>query len=121
MPAESSGSYPKKLPLKVVRDVIRITRKNKSIPALYSSDIINQKIYYDTLEDACEYFKWYVNSDSRCVRVDDIVNFTDNIMQFGMIDSKEMVFSLKEALKKVDATVMTLPFESTHFGGKDKL
>ena len=41
-------------------------------------------------------------------------------MQIGMIDTRNKIYTVKEALENVDVTAMTLPFESAHFGGKSK-
>lgn len=109
-----------KLPSTMVKDVICIARENACIPALYDSNIKNQQIYYDTLEGACKYFEWYIREDPRCVRVKDVMNYTSDILQIGMLDSKDAIFSVKEALTEVEATVMALPFESVHFGGKNR-
>ena len=117
---DSDVVHIEKLPSDIVQKVIGIIRENNAIPALYTSNIHNQYIYYDTLEGACEYFEWYVNEDPRSVRVENVANHTDDIMQIGLIDKKNVIYSVKEALKKVDATVMTLPFENTHFGGKSE-
>ncbi len=111
--------YIEKIPSIIVEEVVFITREHGVIPILYDSNIEDQHVYYDTVENACKYFKWYINKDTRCVRVKDVMNCTENIMQIGMLDSKDAIFSVKEALADVETTVMTLPFESAHFGGKN--
>jgi len=107
-----------KLRPSLIQEVIGIARDHHTIPALYTSDVKNQNIYYDTLEGACEFFVWYVNNDPRSVRVENISNHIEDIMQVSLVAEKEVIFSVKEALPEVDATVMILPFESSHFGGK---
>ena len=46
------------------------------------------------------------------------MDYTENILQIGMIGAKDVVFSVKNALTSLDITVIALPFESTRFGGK---
>ena len=104
----------------VVKDVIRIVRECGAIPALYDSNIENQRIYYDTLEGACEHFEWYIKEDPRCIRVENVENHTGDVIQIGMVAARDVIFSVKDALEEIDATVMTLPFESSHFGGKSR-
>ena len=62
----------------VVREIIRIIRSNGAIPALYTTDLLNQNVYYDTLEGACRFFAWYVTEDRRCERIDDVVQYADD-------------------------------------------
>ncbi|MCE5249582.1 HAD-IIB family hydrolase [bacterium] len=107
-----------KLPSAVVREVVRITRELGAIPTLYSTDIHHQTVYYDTLEGACDYFTWYVTNDKRCTMIDDVMTVTDDVLQIGMIAAREIIFSIRDALKEVTAKVIALPFESVHFGGK---
>ncbi len=107
-----------KLAPSLVKDVINIVYEQGAIPALYDTKVENQKIYYDTLVGACEFFKWYVKEDPRCELVEDVAKYTGDILQIGMIAEKEVIFSVKKALSGIEATVMTLPFESVHIGGK---
>ena len=104
----------------VVKNIIRIVRECGAIPALYDSNIENQRIYYDTLEGACEHFEWYIKEDPRCIRVENVENHTGDVMQIGMVAARDIIFSVKDALEEIDATVMTLPFESSHLGGKSR-
>lgn len=108
-----------KLDSGLVAAAVNIIREKGAIPALYSSDLHNQKVFYDTLDGACDHFAHYIDHDSRTVKVDDVLNYTDNILQIGLIAAKDIIFSIKEALTHHDTTVMTLPFESPSIGGKN--
>ena len=102
----------------IVAEVIHTARKNGAIPALYSADIINQSVFYDTIEGACEYFARYIREDPRAVLVDDVLHYTEDILQIGMVDERDKVFTVTEKLNNIDATVMKLPFESPRMGVK---
>ena len=104
----------------VVRKVVQVTREQGAIPALYNTDIFHQAVYYDTLDGACEFFKWYVTEDKRCERVDDIMEYTDNVLQVGMIAARDIIFSIRDGLDMSGARVLALPFESPSFGGKNR-
>lgn len=105
----------------VVGDVVRLIRGNGAIPVVYNADIHNQRIYYDSLKDACTFFEWYVGHDKRAVRVPEIMDYSGNIQQIGTIDARETVFRIRdEILRGNRATPMPLPFESPHFGGKNQ-
>jgi len=104
----------------VVRKVVQVTREQGAIPALYNTDIFHQAVYYDTIDGACDFFKWYVTEDKRCERVGDIMGYTDDILQVGMIATRDIIFSIKDGLKGSGARVLALPFESPHFGGKNR-
>jgi len=108
-----------KLPSSLVETVICVMREHGAIPVSYDSNVEDQQVYYDTLEGACKYFEWFIREDPRCVKVKDVMNYTGDIMQINMLDSKDIIFSVKEALTEIEATVITLPFESVHFGGKN--
>jgi Cof subfamily protein (haloacid dehalogenase superfamily) len=103
----------------IVRKIVEIFRSLDSIPTLYDTNIHNQKVYYDTTEGACMYFDWYVVKDPRCKKVGDVLDYAGDVLQAGAIDTKEAIFNLRDALSMLDAVVVTLPFENTHFGGKD--
>ena len=108
-----------KIPPEVSRDVITIVSANGAIPVLYNSNIFSQSMFYDTLENACEYFTWYLTNDLRSVRVQNILEHVDDVMQIGMIENRETVFRIRKALSDYPVAVMSLPFESAHFGGKN--
>jgi len=103
----------------LAKTVVESIRSHGAIPALYTTDIMNQRVYYDSLERACRFFKWYVKKDSRCELVDDAMDYIDDVLQIGMIDEKKTVLAIKDDLKEFDVRVMALPFESAHFGGKN--
>ena len=103
----------------IVRKIVEIFRSMGAIPTLYDTHIHNQTVYYDTTEGACKYFDWYVVKDPRCKKVDDVLVYAGDVLQAGAIDTKGAIFALREALSELDAVVVTLPFENTHFGGKD--
>ena len=104
----------------VVREVVRVTREQGAIPALYNTDIFHQAVYYETIDGACEFFKWYVTEDKRCERVDDIMEYTDNVLQVGMIAARDIIFSIRDGLDMSGARILALPFESPRFGGKNR-
>ena len=112
--------YMETLTPEVVREVIKVTREQGAIPALYNSNILHQTVYYDTLEGACEFFTWYVTEDKRCIRIDDVMDYTENVLQVGMIASRDVIFAIRDALKGSGARVLSLPFESPRFGGKNR-
>jgi Cof subfamily protein (haloacid dehalogenase superfamily) len=99
--------------------VIGIVRSEGAVPVIYSSDIFDQRIYYDTVEGACEYFVWYVNHDPRSTLVDDILLHAHEAQQIGAIAPREAIFRIRDRLLEGPTTPVTLPFESPHFGGKD--
>jgi len=115
---DESVSHMEKLSSGQVAEAVRITRERGAIPALYSSDIHRQKIYYDTLENASDYFIRYVTEDPRVERVGDVTDHIGDILQIGVIAPRETILDLGRALAVIDATVMTLPFESPRYGGK---
>ncbi|MFC1528636.1 HAD-IIB family hydrolase [Candidatus Latescibacterota bacterium] len=100
--------------------IIRTMRDNGVIPALYTTNHENQRIYYDTLDGACELFEWYVTNDQRCALVDDVMTYTDDVLQIGAIAKKNTVLDIRDALDEFGVRVMTLPFESSHIGGKNR-
>jgi Cof subfamily protein (haloacid dehalogenase superfamily) len=108
-----------KLPPATVEQIITISREYGVIPSLYDSDIFCQHVYYDTLDGACDYFRWYVEKDPRCVLVSDILGYIGDIMQIGMVEKKEIIFTVQDALREVEATLIAVPFENVHFGGKN--
>jgi Cof subfamily protein (haloacid dehalogenase superfamily) len=108
-----------RIPADVVGEVVRVFRSHGAVPVLYSADIYNQKMYYDTTEGACEYFVWFVGNDLRATRVDDIMEFAGDVQQIGTIAPRETVNRIRADLAGGRATAMSLPFESTHFGGKN--
>lgn len=103
----------------VVEKVVRVTRELGAIPALYNTDIFHQAVYYDTLDGACDFFKWYVTDDKRCERVGDVMEYTDNVLQVGMIAERDIIFSIRDGLDLSGARILALPFESPSFGGKN--
>ena len=108
------------IPREVVGEVVNVIRGNGAIPVLYDADIHNQHIYYDSLENACSFFEWYVKNDKRAVRVGDVMEYAGNIQQMGTIDAREKIFRIRDELLLGNrATPMPLPFESPHFGGKN--
>jgi len=104
----------------IVRKVVQVTREQGAIPALYNTDIFHQAVYYDTIDGACDFFKWYVTDDKRCERIGDIMEYTDNVLQVGMIAARDIIFSIRDGLDGSGARVLALPFESPHFGGKNR-
>ncbi|MBN1293926.1 MAG: HAD-IIB family hydrolase [Candidatus Latescibacteria bacterium] len=103
----------------LVKKVVEVTRQNGAIPALYSADVLNQTVYYDTVENACDFFSWYVSTDKRCVKIDDVLNYTEDILQIGMIAARDIIFAIRDELEGSETKVICLPFESPHFGGKN--
>ena len=103
-----------------VAEAVRIMREHGAVPALYNSRVEAQTVFYDTIEGACDLFTWYVGRDPRFILVDDSLAYTEGILQIGTIEAREVIFALKEELAVLGVTVMTLPFESTHFGGKNQ-
>ena len=103
----------------LAKNVVESIRSHGAIPALYTTDIMNQRVYYDSLERACTFFKWYVKKDTRCELVDNVMDYIDDVLQIGMIDEKKTVLAIRDTLKEFDVRVMALPFESAHFGGKN--
>jgi Cof subfamily protein (haloacid dehalogenase superfamily) len=116
---ESEILHQTTIPRPVAEEVIRTVRANGAIPVLYDSNIYNQSMYYDTMENACEYFIWYLSHDPRGVRVPDIMEHAGDVMQMGMIADSKTIIRIKDALAGHPVAVMSLPFESAHFGGKD--
>ncbi|MFC1649958.1 Cof-type HAD-IIB family hydrolase [Candidatus Latescibacterota bacterium] len=110
--------HAEKLSEEIVKEVIGIARDCGAVPALYDMSIENQNIFYDSLEGVCEYFEYYINTDPRCVRVDNVENHADNIMQISTVADKEIIISMRDALSEIDATVMVLPYETPRLGGK---
>ncbi|MFC1607591.1 HAD hydrolase family protein [Candidatus Latescibacterota bacterium] len=104
----------------IVRTVLGVIRGKGGIPALYDTDMLDQKVYYDSIDGACEFFTWYVTDDPRCVRVNDIMDYAGDTLQIGMIAGRDIVFSICEALEESPVRAMALPFESAHFGGKNQ-
>ncbi len=109
----------KTIPPESVRAAVPYFRSRGAVPVLYNTDIQSQKMYYDTVEGACEFFTWYVNNDPRSTRVDDIMEFAGEVQQIGSIAPRNSIFGLRDDLATVSVVPMTLPFESPHFGGKN--
>jgi len=116
---ESSIMHQKTIPAGVAGDVVKLIRRNGAVPVLYSKDIYNQQIYYDTTEGACDFFVWYVNNDKRSARVSDIMAFVEHTQQIGTIAARESILNIRAEMFPISAVPMTLPFESPHFGGKN--
>lgn len=108
-----------RIPADVVGEVVGVFRSHGAVPVLYSADIFNQKMYYDTIEGACEYFVWYVGNDLRSTRVEDIMAFAGDVQQIGTIAPRETVARIRMDLAGSRAAPMSLPFESPRFGGKN--
>ena len=89
--------YEEKLSSELAKDIIKVIRNHNSVPVLYNTHIENQKIFYDTLENACEYFTWFIQKDSRCVHIDDVMNYTDDVMQISTVADKELILEIKES------------------------
>ena len=109
----------KRIPPEVVAEVVAAFRVRGAVPVLYSADIFSQKMYYDTVEGACEYFVWYVSQDPRSARVDDIMRYANDVQQIGTIAPREVIFRIRDDLAGSRAVPISLPFESPHFGGKN--
>ena len=109
-----------KLPLETAEKIIHTMRAHGAIPALYTTNIEDQRIYYDTLDGACDFFTWYVTKDPRCVFVDDVLRYTEDALQIGTIAEKEKIWELRDVLGDLEARVQALPFENASFGGKNK-
>ncbi len=103
----------------VTREIIRILRDRGTIPALFNTDIEDQYIYYDSLDGACEFFKWYVKKNSRTVRVDNVMAYTSDVLQIETIAEREVICDICGVLQGIDVQIVSLPFESTFFGGKN--
>ena len=107
------------LPGSIVREIVEAARETGVLPALYTADMFEQKVYYDTLEDAPEYFRWYMESDSRCVMIPDVLGLEEPLVQFGSIAQRDLIFQLRDRLEDLPLKIVTVPFESAHIGGKD--
>ncbi|MFC1692459.1 Cof-type HAD-IIB family hydrolase [Candidatus Latescibacterota bacterium] len=99
--------------------VVEVIREKGAIPALYNTNLLDQRIYYDSLEGACSFFEWYVTEDPRCVLVDDVMDYTGDVLQIGTIAEKRMIFDIRDALDDNRLKVIVLPFENARFGGKN--
>ncbi len=109
------------LPPGTARSVVAVMRDHGAIPALYDTNITDQRVFYDTLDGACRYFEWYVTEDRRCRRVKEVLDHTDDVLQIGTIASREVIFDVRDMLAgERNACVMALPFESSVFGGKNR-
>lgn len=115
---DDSLRHLEKLTPEQVDDVVRITREEGAIPALYTTDMTNQQVLYDTLEKACDFFAIYIREDSRTRKVDDVLDHADDVLQVAMIAARDIIFRVRDRLSEMDITVMALPFESPRFGGK---
>jgi len=102
-----------------VEKALGVMRSRGAIPVLFTADVLNQRVYYDTLEDACGFFRWYVTNDERCERIDDIGSYTGDVLQIGSIAVKDVIFRVREELDGDGVRVMALPFESPSIGGKN--
>jgi Cof subfamily protein (haloacid dehalogenase superfamily) len=107
------------LPRVIVRKAVDVMRSLGAIPALYDTNQFDQRVYYDTLDGACEFFEWYVTTDKRCHRTDDVLALDIDVLQIGTIARKDIIFAVREALSNDPPVVMALPFESEVFGGKN--
>lgn len=107
------------LPRDIVRKAVDVMRSLGAIPALYDTNQFDQRVYYDTLDGACEFFEWYVTTDKRCHRTDDVLALDIDVLQIGTIARKDIIFAVREALSNDPPVVMALPFESEVFGGKN--
>jgi len=103
-----------------VRRSVDVMRGRGVVPTLYNTDQLNQRVYYDTVEGACEYFKWYVGNDPRCVMVDNVYDYTGDVLQIGSIAERDVIFSIRDELDGRDIHVVAMPFESPIFGGKNR-
>lgn len=99
--------------------VAGIIRRNGAIPTFYTTNIHDQHIFYDTLDGACDYFRWYVEHDRRSVRVPDVLAHADDVQQIAAIAARDIIFRIRDEVSALRATPVTLPFESPHFGGKN--
>jgi len=108
-----------RIPPEIVREVVGTFRARGAVPVLYSADIFHQKMYFDTVEGACEYFVWYVRNDPRSTRVDNIMKHAHDVQQIGTIAPRETVFLIRGDLAGSRTVPMSLPFESAHIGGKN--
>jgi 5-amino-6-(5-phospho-D-ribitylamino)uracil phosphatase len=114
----NTPAFLEKLTPETAAAIIRVTRSSGAVPALYTTDIDDQKVLYDTLEGASDYFSWYIREDQRTHKVTDVMDHTGDVLQIGMIASRQAIFAVREAVERLDATMMALPFESPRFGGK---
>ncbi len=99
--------------------VIEATRARGGIPAVYDADLDNQRVYYDTLDGACELFTWFVTNDKRCEMVSDVMAMTGDVLQIGTIAERDTVTAIRDDLAGDQVRVMTLPFENERIGGKN--
>ncbi len=106
------------IPPESVRKAVPLFRGRGAVPVIYNTDIQSQKMYYDTVEGACEFFTWYVGNDPRSTRVDDIMDYAGEVQQIGSIAPRDDIFGLRDDLAAVSVVPMTLPFESPHFGAR---
>ena len=109
-----------KLESEQIARAVKVIREEGAIPALYDTDMHGQSVFYDTLEGACEYFRWYVTEDSRTHKVDDVLAVTNDILQISAIAEKHIIHSIRDILRESEMHVMALPFESVRFGGKNQ-
>ncbi len=107
------------LPPDMAAKVIQAVRGRGAIPAIYNADVYDQRVFYDTLEDACDLFAGYITGDSRCTKVDDVLDMTDNVLQIGTIAARETIHAIRDDLADTPVRVMILPFETPRYGGKN--
>ena len=100
----------KTIPPPVAGEIIRIVREHRVIPAVYSADIHHQKIFYSDLKNARGHFFKYVIDDIRAEHVANILDYTGNVLQIGIVAEKEIVSAISGELAAVEATVIMLPF-----------
>lgn len=103
-----------------VAHAVQVIREGGAIPALYDADIHDQSVYYDTLDGASEYFRWYVREDPRTRKIDDVLAAPGDFLQIGAIAEKRIIHEIRDILRESDMHVMALPFESPRFGGKNQ-
>ena len=107
------------LGVKNVRRAVEVMREAGAPPALYTTSFAYQKVLYDRFDETCEFFRWYVTNDPRCIRVGNVLAHADDVLQIGSVAKRETIFRIRDRLTADDVVVMTMPFESPRLGGKN--
>ena len=90
--------------------VIRAAYDQNVIPAVYSADILRQKIFYSERNCAEGDFFRYLIDDIRVEKVADVLAHTGNVLQVGAVSGREAIFRMRDALDDLDAAVVAMPF-----------
>ena len=101
-------------------EIIQTIRDRGSVPALYTTDVRDQSVYYDTLEGACDFFSDYMKTDPRCHMIGDVAAFGGDALQIATVARRDIILRIGDDLKDRPVEVVIVPYESAHIGGKDR-